>query len=278
MNNEYDTLVLSGGSLKCIASIGCIKYLEEFNIYKNIKNFIGTSAGSIMNLFYILNYTSKEIIDFFINILKKDDDFFEFDIENCIDLFETYGLNNGEIITKLLRLIIKKEDMTFRELHEKTKKNMIVTVANLTKSSYEYFSFETTPELSIITAIKASCTIPILFTPVIINDNYYIDGGLYNNFPINHPSIVLEKTIGIIFKNENVEINSFSEYVKLIVDKFIINNNDFINDKNIFNIYLENIDWISISECKINFTKKDIEKYISIGYETIKNKLNLEKV
>ena len=168
--------------------------------------------------------------------------------------------------------------MTFRELHEKTKKNMIVTVANLTKSNYEYFSFETTPELSIITAIKASCTIPILFTPVIINDNYYIDGGLYNNFPINHPSIVLEKTIGIIFKNENVEINSFSEYVKLIVDKFIINNNDFINDKNIFNIYLENIDWISISECKINFTKKDIEKYISIGYETIKNKLNLEKV
>lgn len=277
MNTDYETLVLSGGSFKCIASIGCIKYLEEVGIMKNIKNFIGTSAGSILNLFYILGYTSKEISNFFVNILDNND-LFEFDIEKCIDLFQTYGLNDGDIIVKLVQLILKQDDMTFKELYEKTNKNMIITVSNLSKRNYEYFSYETNPNMSIIVAIKASCTIPILFTPVIINNEYYVDGGLYNNFPIGHSIVIPEKTIGISFKNKTTKIESFSDYIKSIINEFIIYDDAKINDINIFNIYLENIDWISFSEIKINFTKKDIERYIDDGYKIIRNKLASQKV
>ena len=45
----YTNLVLSGGALRAIAILGAIKYLEQLNLIKNIKEYVGTSAGTIFN-------------------------------------------------------------------------------------------------------------------------------------------------------------------------------------------------------------------------------------
>ena len=53
--------------------------------------------------------------------------------------------------------------------------------------------------MSVITAVRISCSIPVFFTPVKYNDCYYVDGGVTNNFPINYCN--KNTTLGLYIKN-----------------------------------------------------------------------------
>ena len=46
-------------------------------------------------------------------------------------------------------------------------------------------SFLTHPELPLLKAIQMSCALPILVTPVIMDDKCYMDGGIGCNYPLN---------------------------------------------------------------------------------------------
>lgn len=279
----YTNLAISGGALKIISVIGCIKYMEETKIIKNIKNIIGTSAGGIMALFIILDFSHKEIIEFLYHNLK-DDILCRFNPDECFNLLTSYGLNCGSNIEILIeRILIKKlkiKDITFIELAKITGKNLIICVSNLNKQCSEYFNVDTTPNLSIIKAIHASCSIPLLYSPVIIHDMYYVDGGLYNNFPINYfKNKVLKDIIGINIKLQNQgDPTNFMGYVELMLNSLInkANNIDLIddNEKNIVTIDLENeTSWFSFMELKFQFPKEQWSNYINNGYNCIKNKL-----
>ena len=68
---------------------------------------------------------------------------------------------------------------------------------NLTKIELHLFSFEineykvhdisylTHPNLSLMIAIQMTCALPVLVTPVCIDDKCYIDGGMSCNYPLN---------------------------------------------------------------------------------------------
>ena len=58
-------LAISGGGSMGIGIIGIIKYLENKHIIKNIKNYIGTSIGSLICFLLILGYTTNQIYNFF---------------------------------------------------------------------------------------------------------------------------------------------------------------------------------------------------------------------
>ena len=59
---DYDTLVLSGGSSKGIMTLGALQYLYDNFLLKNIKNYIGTSAGAMICYLLAIGYTPVEII------------------------------------------------------------------------------------------------------------------------------------------------------------------------------------------------------------------------
>ena len=63
---SFTSIVISGGAMKVVSTIGCFKYLEEQNMIQSIKNFVGTSAGSIICFFILLQYRSSDIINFMI--------------------------------------------------------------------------------------------------------------------------------------------------------------------------------------------------------------------
>ena len=71
--------------------------------------------------------------------------------------------------------------------------------------------------MRVLDALQITMSIPFMFKPVLYNDNYYVDGGLYDPYPIKYAKN-LNKTIGIFLKkNENIEknivINSLSSYI-----------------------------------------------------------------
>ena len=274
---HFSSIVVAGGALKVIATIGCIKYLEEIAMMKNIKNFVGTSAGAIMCLFMTLGYTHEEIIDFLHKNLE-DKTISKLNPSECLDLFSTFGLNSGknleELIQRIINRKIKQNDITFMELAKLSGKNLVVAVSNLTKEKCEYFNVDTMPYLSVVTAIRVSCSIPILLTPLTINGDLYIDGALYNNFPIDYfTNSSLKDIIGIniVYKNYQ-KIDTFLNYLKFIIST-LLDKANLINDKekNIIILDFEEDDWFSITELSIKFPRENWSNYINYGYQQIKN-------
>lgn len=49
----------------------------------------------------------------------------------------------------------------------------------------------------LVDAIVASCSIPIIFSPVLIDGIHYVDGGLFRNFPVTTIRDECERVIGV---------------------------------------------------------------------------------
>lgn len=209
----FTSLVLSGGSLQGVAMIGCLAYLEDIGYIHHIKRYIGTSFGSLLSFFAVLGYTSSrmcEIIESVLDNYPKR----EIDLTTIIQGYSNLGVDDGEYIIHQIRTALKErfdvDDITFVDLAKKTGKILVVTVANICKASTEYMSVDTEPELSVLKAIRMSVSIPFIMSPVIHKEYMYVDGGLYDNFPINYfnqRTNPLKDVLAICIENKDVRVD-----------------------------------------------------------------------
>lgn len=288
---KFRSLIVSGGSLKVLSALGVIKYLDENhkNSIKSINAYVGTSAGAILSFFLCLDYTIKEIEEF-LTTSMNDPELCEFDIAEVFDLLNNYGINSGNNIIKLAEKILynKKKiyDINFMDFAKQTGKNFVVCVANLSKERDEFFSVDTTPWLSVITAIRVTCSLPVIFTPISIDGDIYVDGGIYNNFPIDYfDEDKLHDILGIniIFK-EYQKCDNFVNYIRFmiysIIEKINRKNTKILEDPSHNIITLEFIaeeSWIATDSLKINFTTEKMYHYINLGYQIMKQKIDYIK-
>lgn len=286
MSQSYNSLVIAGGAMKVLSVIGVFQYLEEKNILKNIHNFVGTSAGALMCLLISLGYNSTEIKDIVVESLQNEK-ITNLNADGLLDILSTYGISDGsdleELYDNLIYKKLKKRKLTFIEFAKMTGNNLVICVSNLSKERSEYMCVNNTPDISIAKAVKISCSIPILYTPTTLNDELYVDGGVYNNFPIDYfKDHSLKDILGINIISKNYQRNeSFMEYIQFIMHSIIHKlhqKNNIIynsNDKNIITLEFEDNDgWFNISEIKISIPIDILEKYIKMGYDECKNKLS----
>jgi len=263
--NKINTLCFSGGGIKGFSFVGALEKLIEANIINldEITLFVGTSAGAMLAFLLNLGWTIKELKDFVLNF-----NFSKLTGEiDSINFFEKFGIQDGEriklLFIKFLKSKLNKKDITFKELFELTNKKLIIVGTNLTKGCEATFSVDHTPDFSVIIALKISCSIPIIFTPVKINDEFFVDGGLVNNFPINYCS--KKSTIGFYVKNSH---NNVIDSVKTLITSTLSLTADTISEKNIKK-YLKNV--VQIKNTQFNITNFDINleyklKIIQLGY------------
>ena len=218
MNNKKTILILSGGSIKGIAHLGGIKVLEEKNIMINIKTIIGTSIGGIIGCLLLIGYTADELFEFInlldLNILKNID----------MNLFlDKYGADNRKnfiiVLEKMFELKNININITLNELYMMTKKKLILTTVCINEKKLYYLSYKTHPNLSVITALCMTSSLPLWFIPVSYEDKLFIDGGIMNNYPINLCMNKLHKVIGFYIdtKENDTEIKNIESYIMNIM-------------------------------------------------------------
>lgn len=278
----YRSLVISGGHMKSISCIGSLAYLHEVGLLSSIRNFVGTSAGSIMSLFGVLGYLPQDMIRFIMQHLATDE-VNKLNVEEVFNVFETYGFNNGSSIEKFVSgMIFEKlniNDITFIDLAKQTGRHLVVCVSNITQHRAEYWSVDTTPDVSVVKAIRASCSLPILFSPVKHGDDLYIDGALFNNFPMNYfQGTKLKDVLGINIVSTRLpnKVDNITDYISLILQLALIritthHESDMKN--NVVALALEDTAWISLTDMRISVPKDVIETYIMIGYTKMKELL-----
>ena len=268
----YDTLCMSGGGIKGFSFVSALKYLyDNHNLdMTKIKTFVGTSMGGILCFFLSLNYTLDELYDF---IIKFNFKILEPSI-NIDNFLLNYGVEQGKkaeiIFINFLKEKYNKTDITFKELYNLTKNKLILIGTNYTKAKEEAFDYINTPELSVITALRITMSIPLVFTPILYNNCYYVDGGIINNFPIKYCN--KNTTLGLYIKlcsdNNNLDsvFNIFQKCIVMVGDS--INEKD-INNNDVNIIVIKNIqETVDVIDFNLDIKKK--EELFNLGVQASK--------
>ena len=282
----YTNLVLSGGALRGVGLLGAIKYLEELDYIKYIKNYIGTSAGAIICFFIILGYNSNEIKDI---IIKEINTIVDLDFENIPNFLDDYGIDdckkNKEVFTKYLKLKTDLEDITFIDFTKKFGLNLIITGSNLTTHNLDYFNVDNTPTMSIINALLITSCLPLIYKPIKYNECIYIDGGIYNNFAIDYFEKNKNETLGInvnsyFSRKNNNFVDYFNNIIYSIMNKLTYDNLNNNKNYNIYNIYfdknMEDDIKFSLTDLKIEINIDKINYNFDYGYNDFKKKFKID--
>lgn len=155
-------LVLSGGGARGFAHLGVLQALHEAGIYPDIIS--GTSAGALVGVLYCDGHSPDKIL----GMMKR---------HSKLDYMRPVLPRDGILqITGLTKLL--QANLTAQKF-EDLKKPLVVCATDLNNGKPVYFS-----KGELVTAVIASSSIPVLFKPVIINNIYYVDGGVLDNLPV----------------------------------------------------------------------------------------------
>ena len=280
----FRNLIISGGSTKTIAVIGALMYMEEHHMVDNLVNIVGTSAGSILGFMLVLGFSAAEIAA----VVKKEfigGSYHHLDYDELLafTVLETFGLDSGARLTEFLTSQVKKKignsDVTFMELAKLSGKNLVVCAANLSKQTSEYLCVDTVPDLSVITAIRMSVSIPVIFTPVRYNGDFYVDGALYECLPIGYMANfkdTLKDTLAINTRGlMHHTMDNIGGYLNCILDSLVAKANhpkEISSKICMFDIDFEGVDMLSIDMETMSFEidAERIKDNIKRGYEAIK--------
>ncbi len=161
-------LVLGGGAAKGLAHIGVLKTLKANNI--PIDMIAGTSIGALVGACFAKDGEIDAFEEIVLNIDWKQ---LALLIDPNLALLKK-GFIHGEKIKELLCSIIG--DIEFKDLKIPLRvlaTNIITGEEVVIKSG------------SVAEAVRASISIPVIFTPVKFENKFLVDGGIVNPVPVN---------------------------------------------------------------------------------------------
>jgi NTE family protein len=241
-------IILSGGGVRGFAHAGILKALNEAEIYPDV--IAGVSAGAIVGALYADGHSPDEIFQFF----KEDKSFFKYAKIRIPGkgLFKTVGLRDS--ISKHL----KNEKLEDLEIP------LIIAATNMSRGEVVYFD-----KGKILDRVMASAAIPVLFEPVEIDGDLYVDGGVLDNFPVTPLVKKCKQLIGVSLNPIHPE-EDFDNLFKIAERTFRLSVSSNISPK--------------ISLCDQLFEPEELgefglldaskgEKIFELGYNTAKKQL-----
>ena len=269
----FYTCIFGGGAVRGLAYVGAVKALNELKIRTDI--LAGSSVGSVAAALLAVGYNADEMKELF---MKVNFELFK-DIHFGIN--KDFALSKGNIFTNWIREAIEKKyygknyqkgknpPVTFDDI----KTNLVILTTDLNKfKPYEFSTFET-PDFEIASAVRISCSMPGLMTPVEIGNKRLVDGDLLKGVPLWKLSKNLntDNTRILEFRLEGEHLsgegNAF-EFLNSIYSCMTSISTDFIMDT--FGIN-DKYDYIKITTGDIividfNLSEKTRNKLIDTGY------------
>lgn len=221
-------LVLSGGGAKGFAHIGVLKVLEEAGI--KIDYIGGTSMGSVIGGLYASGYNASQIDSIFkqTNFDELINDYIPRSSKNF------YGKKNDELYAIVLPFsnfrvgipeALSKGMYNYNLLSSLTRNVRHVRDFNKLPTPFLCIgtNIETGEEVllnkgNLVQAMMASSAFPSLFTPVEIDGNLLVDGGVVNNYPIQEVrNLGADIIIGVDVQDDLLKRKNLKNATRILV-------------------------------------------------------------
>lgn len=220
-------IVFSGGGVRGVAHAGILKALHENGIEPT--HISGSSAGAMAAALCAAGFQPEEIFKFF----KENSNVFRWQNFARAKLGILDAEKYGIIFKPWLN------GLTFDSLD----KELHICVTDVLNAKVKFIS-----EGELVRPVLASAAVPGIFSPVEIGDNWYIDGGTMNNFPI-------EPLVGRC----DFLIGSFVSHKKPIQKKNLTNTYKLISRANELAIFASS--QVKFGQCDFMFNPPQMANY-----------------
>lgn len=219
----FTTLVLSGGGVRGIALLGALSQLRKAGQLDGIKTVVGISAGSFAAATMAMGIDEHVVFE-----TLAEMDVAGLRRASVLNLMSRFGLDTGAQMIKFIQKFFVSNgfsaNITFAQLHKITGVTLRIGASNVNDGSLYFFSHETEPDCAIVQALRMSCGIPFIFTTWKYNGQYYIDGAIKDNFPIERFTekdnedphvlgIILRETVPITPMPPNVDFFDYADRI-----------------------------------------------------------------
>lgn len=159
-------LALGGGAARGFAHVGVIKALEAQGIIPDL--VVGTSAGSVIAALYATGLSGNDLNRIALNLDEAS-------ITDWANPFSNKfgGLIKGDALQNEVNRLVSNR------LIDKMKIPLGIVATDLQTGDPILFRAGNTGQ-----AVRASCSVPGVFSPAVIGNREYVDGGLTSPVPI----------------------------------------------------------------------------------------------
>lgn len=195
-------LALSGGGIRATTHLGVLKVLAEENLKPHF--LAGTSMGSLIGALYAAGLGPEEISYF----LVKDENFLKlysspFNLKALVHTLRNFcraklgftiqgsplGLIGGKTFERTLEKVLGERTFSDLSLPFAAVASDLNNNRRVIFSSPQVFPRGLPPrsvlrEGRLVEGVRASCSIPGVFVPKILDDEYLVDGMLLDNLPV----------------------------------------------------------------------------------------------
>ncbi len=210
-------LIIGPGSTGFFAYLGCITKFHETDQLSNLKEISASSAGALVAFSYLIGKNDME---------KLRDYIFKIDVKNALkfkikNLLKNFGLVDSLFVrNEICNLCLEftgKRDITFKKLYEETGIKLWIPAYSIDKCTNVYYSVDVDPHMSVIDALCASISIPLVFPPY----DGKLDGSIIEEIPwIPFSSCPPEEVLALRISGETQEVakKSLIGYITQLVN------------------------------------------------------------
>ena len=266
-------LALAGGGTRGAAHIGAIKAFEENGIKFDIVG--GTSAGSMVSALYSMGFTSDEMLqilkEFGKEMLGTSAKSIILNMREKRD-FHLRGFTTGKNIESVFKEVAKTKDViNIKDI----KMPIAITAVDLISGEKKVFTNSFIDrdyyikDIEIGKAIRASSTVPGVYSPLEFENYQFVDGGLLDNVPVTEVKrLGADRVVSINFEFDKQ--TKSRNFVDILTKSLDIMSAKIVEDE----IYMSDCQ-IKIKAEKLGMLDIDsIDEAYKRGYEATIQKIN----
>lgn len=182
----FNSIAFGGGGVRGVLHIGGLTALQEIRGHLQFPNGIyGTSIGSVIATAVAFNMTPVQIKTMLYDHFHLQTALPPFRLSNLQEFPTRKGLYDTKTFAKMLQDSFQHQgiDLSDKTIGDAPQK-LYIFATNLTTGKLTRL----TGQVPILDAIQASCALPLVFQPVSIYGNLYVDSCvqthvMYNSFP-----------------------------------------------------------------------------------------------
>ncbi|ABO37313.1 patatin-like phospholipase [Heliothis virescens ascovirus 3e] len=195
------TLVISGGGFKALYFVGAVDAMD----LRDVQNYAGTSCGAALCALFCAGATPLSVLKRIVRQRKRlgvCSDALESKLKRSVTkLVNPHRVTVGASVMTLFNMLAlfgvtkfieefgdfleelgHSRHTTFSQFYERTGRNLAIVATEMLSFEPYVMSSSTTPELSITTAVSASCS---LASPMRLGSRFVMDGYYSDNFPVH---------------------------------------------------------------------------------------------
>ncbi len=161
-------LALGGGAARGFAHIGVIKALESHGIKPDL--VVGTSAGSVIAALYASGYRGNDLNRIALSLDEASITDWALPFSGKFG-----GMIKGDALQSMINRLVKNQAI------ENTALPLGIVATDLQTGQGVLFQRGDMGQ-----AVRASCSVPSVFQPTIIQGREYVDGGLVSPVPVRY--------------------------------------------------------------------------------------------